>query len=99
MAASPSGSSRPPSAVRRAASIRSPIDSEQATDPLRRKLQDAAVLQASDQLAIDDLRRLDAATIEQARQDRQQRDARAIHLDTEIEREFEPPGASSTRTS
>ena len=62
-------------------------DREQAADALGRQLQEPAVLEAGDQLAIDDLRRVDAAALEQAGEDGHQGDAGAIDLDAEVQRE------------
>ena len=69
---------------------------QQPGDPLGRQLQDAAVVQAGDDLAIDDPRRRHAAALAQAQQDRQQRMPRAIDLDAEIERE--PPALARRAT-
>ena len=60
---------------------------QQAPDALGRQLEDAAILEAGDQLAIDDPRRGDAAALAQADEDRQQRMADPVDLDAEVERE------------
>ena len=60
---------------------------QQTADALGRQLEDAAVVQAGDELAIGDEGRVHAAAVEQAREDGQQRHAGAVDLDAEIERE------------
>ena len=62
-------------------------DREQAADALGGQLQQPAVLEAGDQLAVHDLRRVHAAALEQPGEDRHQGDAGAIDLDAEVQRE------------
>ena len=57
---------------------------EQALHPFRRQRQNAPVVKHKLRLAIDDLGRRHAATVDQAGQDRQQRPALAVDLDTDI---------------
>ena len=63
---------------------------QQAGDPVGRQLEDAAVVEAGDDLAVDDPSRGHAAAFVQAHEDRQQRVAGAVDLDAEIERESAP---------
>ena len=88
MGASPGSSSNASPLMRPAAAIKSSITASSRAIRSAGQLQDAAVGEAGDHLAIDDPGRRDATTLAQPQQDRQQWMARAVNLDAEVEREF-----------